>query len=134
VGWNVELDVERGWIAAVFAGAVTRADSALATRRALALAASGDATGFLVDVREAFSRLSTGDIYAIPAMWEHGGADRASAVALVIADDPQMRRDAEFFENTCRNRGWNVCVFDALAPAMAWLERQRPAAGNTASA
>lgn len=134
MSWSVALDAGRGWIVCGFAGEISRAESALATRRALALARVGGPARFLLDVREAYSRLTVGDLYSIPAMWEHGGAERASAIALLIADDPQMRRDAEFFENTCRNRGWNVRVFEAPAPAAAWLSNPRAGTGNAASA
>lgn len=134
MSWSVELDAGRGWIVCNLAGEISRAESALATRRALALAGAGVPARFLLDVREAYSRLTVGDLYSIPAMWEHGGADRGSAIALLIPDDPQLRRDAEFFENTCRNRGWNVRVFESPEQAATWLDELRPGTGHAASA
>ena len=126
--WSVERDPLHPWLIATFDGALTRQACARATRRILALATPGVPQGFLVDVRHATNELSVGDIYSIPAMWEHGGVERDSALALVITAESALRHDAEFFENTCRNRGWNVCVFDDYATALAWLDVQVPPA------
>ena len=120
-------------IIVAYQGVMTRNDCALATRRAIELSASSGVRCFLVDVREASIQISAGDIYSIPAMWDHGGMDRASAMAMLIADDPDMRRDTEFYENTCRNRGWNVQVFDDPDAAAGWLLAHAAAAGNAAS-
>jgi len=107
-----------------FEGELSRQDCVRATRETLARLLPGRPDGVLVDARRATCALSVGDIYAVPAMWEHGAVHRGTALAMVVDGATAEVRDLEFFENTCRNRGWNVCVFDDFDAALAWLAGQ----------
>ncbi len=54
--------------------------------------------------------------------------------ALVVAGGGEMWKDAMFYEDTCRNRGWRVRVFTHRQAAIDWLTTQgssnKPDAGN----
>lgn len=122
--WKVERDAGRGWLQLTCHGSLTRQDCTRATRQVLELMTPQTPQGVLVDLRDAVCELGVGDLYAVPAMWTHGEVDRASALALLVAPTSMSRSDAEFFENTCRNRGWNVRAFDEHAAAVTWLAAQ----------
>lgn len=117
-----------------FDGALTRQDCVRATRRAVEMMNPGVPQAFFVDVSAAHCTLGAGDIYAIPAMWSHAAVHRGSALAMLVDPALSDRRDTEFFENTCRNRGWNVRVFADRADASDWLSGQVSAGDAAVSA
>ncbi|HMM74736.1 MAG TPA: hypothetical protein PJ986_03430 [Gammaproteobacteria bacterium] len=130
--WHLRREPADGWIVLDFEGELSRQDCVRATRETLARLDPGRAEGVLVDARQASCALGVGDIYTVPAMWEHASVHRGSALAMVVDDATAQARDLEFFENTCRNRGWNVRVFGDYDEALAWLAGQvkRSAAGK----
>jgi hypothetical protein len=82
---------------------------------------------FLNDMRQAWGRLSTVEIYDLPAWIEEAGMDRSCKRAILVARDFD---NYQFFETVSRNHGHLVEVFaDArktgifrdLAEARAWL-------------
>lgn len=121
MAWTVELNAEYGFIHTVFSGPIRNRDSNKAIEEALALAPGDGPHMFLTDVLNATSRLSVWDIYDIPAYWEDLGANRANRLALVVPAGGRMWEDAMFYENVCRNRGWQVTVFPQIQEAVAWL-------------
>lgn len=134
VTWSVEREPAQGWVVMRFDGALTRQDCARATRRAVEMMNAGAPQAFFVDVSAAHCTLGAGDIYAIPAMWTHATVHRGSALAMLVDPALSDRRDTEFFENTCRNRGWNVRVFADRAAATDWLSGQVSAGDAAVSA
>ena len=112
--WHLARESAYGLLILDFEGELSRQDCVRATRETLARLEPGRADGVLVDARNASCALSVGDIYAVPAMWEHAAVHRGSALAMTVDGTTAAVRDLEFFENTCRNRGWNVRVFDAI--------------------
>ncbi|MCC7120459.1 MAG: hypothetical protein IT493_02780 [Gammaproteobacteria bacterium] len=130
--WHLTREPASGWLQLDFEGELTRQDCVRATRETLARLDGGRPHGVVVDVRRAICVLGVGDIYAVPAMWEHASVHRGSVLALVVGKEPAHARDLEFFENTCRNRGWNVRLFEDGVTARAWLDDavRRDAAGH----
>lgn len=132
MAWHLAREPAHGLLVLDFEGELSRQDCVRATRETLARLEAGRADGVLVDARQASCALGVGDIYAVPAMWEHASVHRGSALAMLVDGATAQTRDLEFFENTCRNRGWNVCVFGDYDEALAWLAGQvkRGAVGN----
>lgn len=122
--WRVERDEGSACLTLIFSGRLTRQDCIRATKALLDARVGEGPHGVLVDVRHAVCGLGVGDIYAIPAMWEHGQVHRGSALALLAVASSANRRDVAFFETTCLNRGWNVRAFDNEVAARAWLATQ----------
>lgn len=96
---------------------------------------------FLNDMRAAWGRLSTVDIYDLPAWIEEAGMDRSCQRALLVARDFD---DYAFFETVSRNHGQLVQVFAdtqktgiscdiAAAHASLGLPTAEPASGGPAS-
>jgi len=82
---------------------------------------------FLNDVRKASVKLSTVDIYDLPAWIEEAGMNRSCKRALLVARD---FNDYEFFETVSRNHGHlvkvfadsnNTGIFHDIAKAREWL-------------
>jgi hypothetical protein len=132
VTWQLARESAHGVLVLEFEGEISRMDSVKATREVLARLDSGRPDGVLVDARRAVCALGVGDLYAIPAMWEHAAVHRGSALAMAVDGTTAAVRDLEFFENICRNRGWNVRVFGDYDEALAWTAGQirRGAVGN----
>jgi hypothetical protein len=82
---------------------------------------------FLNDMRQAWDKLSTVDIYNLPAWIEEAGMDRSCKRALLVARDFD---DYQFYETVSRNHGQLVevfadpgqtAIFRDIAEARAWL-------------
>jgi hypothetical protein len=124
VPWKVELDSERGFVHSVYSGAVTREEVWAGTTETLRITAGQGPQKFFTEWVDATSDLSTMDIFVIPDQWEAAGIDRRSMLALVVDRDGGYWEDAAFYENACRNRGWQVRVFSDRTEAIAWLQEQ----------
>jgi hypothetical protein len=94
---------------------------------------------FLNDMRQAWGKLSTVEIYDLPAWIEEAGMDRSCKRALLVARDFD---DYAFFETVSRNHGQLVEVFADtrktgifrdIAEARAWLglPAAEPASGRS---
>ena len=70
-------------------------------------------------------------LFEFPDLYAALDADRTSRGALVLPHPSRTGEvnDALFFENVCRNRGWNVRTFPGREEALAWL---RDEAGDDA--
>ena len=132
--WRVEFNAEWGCIHSVYSGAFTKQDADEATAAALSLAPGDGPHLFLTDLLDADSKLSTVDIYSTPREWEIAGVSRAHRLALVVPEGGRMWNDAQFYETTCCNRGWQVKVFSCKQRAIDWLtgrgSSSKPEAGD----
>ena len=119
--WKIQVDAEFGFIHTVFGGTLTEQDSKDAIVEALTLARGSGPHLFLTDVLDADSQLSTLAIHDVPRQWDALQANRANKLALVVPEGGKMWSDAQFYETTCVNRGWDVKVFAKRKPAIDWL-------------
>jgi hypothetical protein len=110
-------------VAVVFSGAITGAQLREATVAAAALGQKQGVMRYLVDATGVFSLPRELEFFVLPArMYDELGLERHELrVAVVVppAGDPQEL--VKFYETACVNRGWQVKVFDAREPAIAWL-------------
>jgi hypothetical protein len=75
----------------------------------------------LVDSREVQPRLSTMEIYKLPAVLKPLGLTGHVKVALVYSPGTLSARDFEFFETVAVNQGYNVRLFTTVEDAKHWL-------------
>lgn len=120
--YRVERDAEHGVIETVYTGSVTASDVRAAAAEALSLATPTRAELFLTRFESADLRLSTADIFAIPEEFKNLGASHGNRLGVVVtgSGSPSMA-EARFYENVCRNRGWEVRVFSSREDAVSWL-------------
>ena len=75
----------------------------------------------LVDHRQADVSSDFLDIHGRPKVYNGLEVDRLISAAYVFAE---LNDDIRFYEDVCRNRGWNVRVFDDYKTAVDWLLKQ----------
>lgn len=61
------------------------------------------------------------NIYDFPKLFESQNVNRHIKEAMVLPIDPEARKNVEFYETVCHNRGFNVKVFETRAQALDWL-------------
>lgn len=76
---------------------------------------------FLVDCTRLIAHATTLQLHDFPSMYEKLGMPRTSKVAVLMPKDALADKDVRFYETVCRNRGWQVSVFDVKDAAVKWL-------------
>ena len=125
MAWTVELDSDNGFIHTIYSGIVTKDDILDSMNETLKMISGKGPQKFLTEWIDAKSSLSTVQIHFIPNEWEDAGVSKKSVLALVVQEDAKSLKDAKFYENSCQNRGWRVCVFTQKKDAVEWLEKQK---------
>jgi hypothetical protein len=100
-----------------------------AAQSALALSREHGSRRFLADCSALAGGHSVIDLYGLAKMLEAAGFGRDSREAIVLPQLAAAAADVRFWETTCRNRGFDVCVFETAAPARRWLARDEPRGG-----
>jgi hypothetical protein len=76
---------------------------------------------YLADLTEMSGGHSAGDLFAVVQAMEQMGIPRTMREAIVPRPGSIPEADARFFEDACRNRGFDVRIFPDRASALAWL-------------
>jgi hypothetical protein len=116
-------------VESVYAGVVGPVEFERSVERAIALARSRASFRFLSDLTALAKGPSPGDLFAMVRMLESRDLPRTLREALVVTPDFPDPGDARFYEDTCRNRGWDIRIFLDRTSALAWLESD-PAPGT----
>jgi hypothetical protein len=119
--WKLEYNETLEIIELAYRGRNTGQDLRESTSKAVALGKEQGISRFLVDATEIELSAPTFDLYDLPAQYEAEGADRRGRLALVLPKLPKEKKDAEFYETVCNNRGWNVRSFPKPDEAIRWL-------------
>ncbi len=61
------------------------------------------------------------NIYDFPKLFESQNITHHIKEAMVLPVDPEARKNVEFYETVCHNRGFKVKVFETRAQALDWL-------------
>jgi hypothetical protein len=77
---------------------------------------------FLADLTGMSGGHSAGDLFAVVHAMEQLGVPRAMREAIVPRPGSIPDADARFFEDACRNRGFDVRIFPDRPSALAWLQ------------
>ena len=83
---------------------------------------------YIINVRHLEApRSTTTAMFEIPnRLYEEEGLSRSSAIAVIAPIDAQSMWAANFFEDTCVNRGWRVETFLDRDRAIDWLLEATP--------
>ncbi len=68
---------------------------------------------------------SPGELIQVIDAFEHLGLPRSLREALVLPPGSMTAADVQFYEDACRNRGWNMRIFPDREHALAWLAEGR---------
>jgi hypothetical protein len=68
-------------------------------------------------------QLSVVDILYLPEQkYAADKLDRKSRIAVLMPKDAAARKELQFYETVCLNRGWQVKIFNTKQEALAWLK------------
>ena len=110
-----------GIVDSVYAGDVSPAELEKGVRAAIALATGSGIFRFFTDVTGLTGGHSAVDLFAVVALLEAMGLPRTLREAILAPRTMMAAADVQFYEDACRNRGWNVRLFADRQAAMAWL-------------
>lgn len=110
-----------GVIDSIYAGEVSPVELERGVRAAVGLASQSGIYRFFTDVTDLTGGHSAGDLFAVVSLLEAMGLPRTLREAIVVPASTLAAPDVQFYEDACRNRGWNVRLFPDRESAMAWL-------------
>lgn len=119
--WRVNYDQRQEIAEVTYWGDTDANDIRESTIAAIGLVNETQATRGLVDCLKQTSTASTADLYVLPQLYEEEGLTRKINIAFVEPEIDELRELAEFYDNVCVNRGWNLRRFAAREEAIAWL-------------
>jgi hypothetical protein len=103
-------------------GEVDAADLRAATTEGIKLQRSMGVVRFLVNSEGWEVRATSAEIEEILDHQYRGeGLSRATRIAIILPRTQSARKTASFFEQACRDRGWNAQICADRAAAMEWL-------------
>ena len=76
----------------------------------------------MVDCSSARAEMPILDVYKLPDLYMAEDMSRMVRVAMILPKDGYKREVYEFYEDVCRNRGFQVRLFDDGDAAWKWLE------------
>ena len=118
--WTVNYDSDSDCVVTVYEGKLTAEDLRAEEEQSLALAIEKGTKRFLVDLVNYESSISPLHLLESPARYEEK-LTRPIFVAVLEPLSHEARKDSEFYETICVNRGWTVATFATKEDAIAWL-------------
>ncbi len=118
---SCRLLAAEGVIESVYAGDVRREEQERSARAAIQLAQDSGVFRFFTDLSGMTRGPTPGELVQVIDAFEHLGLPRTLREALVLPPGSMTAADVQFYEDACRNRGWNMRIFPDRARALAWL-------------
>lgn len=119
--WRVEYHEAQEIVEIAYWGRTDVTDIRDGTLEAIRLVKMHRVTRGLVDCLEQTKTAPVPDLYDLPKMYDEEGLTRRIRIAFIEPSTPQLHELAEFYENVCVNRGWQLESFIARDAAIAWL-------------
>ena len=120
--WNYKHNPTLEIVEVAYRGTITARDLRDSTSELIALQKRKGLNRFLVDTTEMELDASLADVYDLPAkQYEEEGADREGQLAIILPASPREKEAVQFYETTCKNRGWKVHAFSDRQGAISWL-------------
>jgi len=119
----------------VYTGRYTAQESQESTSKAIAIGKEHGDADALVDAAEVELAVSLFDLLDLPdRQYVEEGMNRRIRVAVVPPRLLKDKKDAQFYETACLNRGWQVRLFPNRDDAIEWLtgtdSSNKPDAGD----
>jgi hypothetical protein len=121
MAWHVEYLPDQNIIRIAAKGPMTFEDYEEQTIEAIELDKKHNSHLFLSDHSEAVNKAPVSEIVDFPALYERSGATSVNKLAVVLPKSPFGTDDYRLYETICRNRGWNVQLFEDEHDAIGWL-------------
>src|SRR5690242_8188869 len=104
-----------------YQGKITAEELLEANQKAMGHLVGRTINKVLVDCSTARADMPILDVYKLPDLYVAGDMSRMIRVAMVLPKDGYKREIYEFYEAVCRNRGYQVQLFDDTDAAWQWL-------------
>ncbi len=114
--------IAHGVVESVFAGEVSPKELERSFLAAIELARQSGTFLFYTDVTGLTGGHSAGDIFALIGIIEPMQLPRTLREAIVFSPSSLATLDVQFYEDACRNRGWNIRLFQDRERALEWLK------------
>ena len=114
-----------GVIESVYVGDVRPEEQERSARNAIQLARETGVYRFFTDLSAKTRGPTPGELIQVIDAFEHLGLPRTLREALVLPPGSMTSADVRFYEDACRNRGWNMRIFPDRACARARLAEGR---------
>ena len=116
-------DAALGIVEVHFTGTITPDDLLGSSARCLALQKETGTLRYIIDSDTWDLAVSPFDLHALPAReYPRAEIDRRTRIAVVAPTNDQALVNARFYEDACRNRGWNARIVPDRAAALAWVK------------
>lgn len=107
-------------------GRTTEADLSAITTKSIALTKEKGIFDVLIDATEIELTASLVDIFDLPAkQYAEEALDHRIRIGLVQPKLAKEKKEAQFYETACVNRGWIVKTFSNCNDAIEWLKYSR---------
>ncbi len=120
--WETRYLPEEKIIEIIFEGTFTLTSLAKILDNVLELVEKEHAYLVLGDCQKIEHSNTAFNIYDIPKEYENRQVNRRIREAMILPVDKDARQNVEFYETVCRNRGFNVRVFETREAALNWLK------------
>jgi hypothetical protein len=121
--FTVTHDPELGIVELHFTGTISPDDLLQSSSRCFALQKEAAALRYIIDSDTWDLAVSPFDLHALPAReYPRAEIDRRTRIAVVAPTNDKALVNARFYEDACRNRGWNARIVPDRAAALAWLK------------
>ncbi|MFM8331837.1 MAG: hypothetical protein ACKN9T_09120 [Candidatus Methylumidiphilus sp.] len=119
--WQIKFHADLGIVETVYSGLISPAELQAVARATLDFGLEHASDLYLGDCGNLQGGHSIFDLYAIVDLLEACGFSRLAKEAILFPQLAAVARDAEFWETSTKNRGFNVRLFRDRASAIRWL-------------
>jgi hypothetical protein len=123
--YTINLLEEEGIVEIVSTGKLTYKDYVNLSKESVELALKKDTNLLFLDTSNLGASIKATEILSFPDLWESLGTPRTYKLAVLIPKDESLHEDIKFFENVCRNRGWQTKLFVKKEAAIEWLLKNK---------
>ena len=118
---NPDIDV----IEFSFTGETSRKDLIDLTIEGVTLSKEVNVPRFLVDLTKIELTATLTDLYNLPTNeYEHANMNSTTRIALIQPDSDRELEATKFYEEACRESGWNARRFGDREEALEWLSSE----------
>jgi hypothetical protein len=121
MSWKTNLVENPGYIEVTYSGKVSPEELFTALKNAVFLSRKNNVILFLADLTEMAGGHSVFDLYGAISIYETLKFDAKAKEAILMTSLQDTVDEIKFYETTCKNRGFNVKIFNQKEEAISWL-------------
>lgn len=121
MGYKVTYNNELHVIQVVLSGEISLSDLNNTTQEYMKLSAEKNCCYVLLDATRQTESPSISELYNRPKVYHEQKINRATVVAYVMPHSQEVRQSGRFWETVCKNRGWQIQMFENAKDAEQYL-------------